>query len=131
MNLSKCCFYKCCRRTDQRCHPHPEYSSRTTCGYCRNNADQISHSDTGCCRYDQCLKSRQTVLVFFPVSTVTISGNNLIGSTLVRMVKYIPAGIRSMINSEIPTLPPPGRGICNKSPHKKPYTCSINLTIIV
>ena len=41
MNLSKCCFYKCCRRTDQRCHPHPEYSSRTTCGYCRNNADQI------------------------------------------------------------------------------------------
>ena len=41
MNLSKCCFYKCCRRTDQRCHPHPEYSSRTTCGYCRNNADQM------------------------------------------------------------------------------------------
>ena len=68
---------------------------------------------------------------FFSKSAPTISLKRRIGRNFVRIVKYTPVGISKMTKSERGSVPPPGKGTVSKSPHKKLYTVSINLTILI
>ena len=56
IELCQGCFDKSSGGTDQRRDPHPEYRSCTSCRDRSYHTDQVSHSHTGSCRYDQRLK---------------------------------------------------------------------------
>ena len=56
---------------------------------------------------------------FFSSMARSMSGNRRMGRKRVRRVNQIPVGIRRITRSDSPREPPPGRGMTNKSPHKK------------
>ena len=68
-------------------------------------------------------------LVRFSAVTRSISGNRRTGRNLVRKVKKRPVGISSSTSRDTPSVPPPGRGRTNRSPHSSLYTASMALTM--
>ena len=58
-------------------------------------------------------------LVRFSAVTRSISGKRRMGRNRVRMVKKMPVGMSSSTSREIPSEPPPGRGMANRSPHSR------------